>query len=86
MYVNVYEIDREYGGPEEGGWWYDSGRVIESHPVHSKIAEEQLTEALANRYPNTHTVGNVLYSGGDYRVCVERSPGKDYPEYAPHYE
>src|ERR1035437_1719517 len=23
-YVNVYEIDRQFGGNEEGGWWYDS--------------------------------------------------------------
>ena len=22
-YVNVYLEDRAYGGPEEGGWWYD---------------------------------------------------------------
>ena len=24
-YVNVYEYSREYGGPEEGGWYYDAG-------------------------------------------------------------
>lgn len=23
-----YEIDRIYGGPEEGGWWYDSGTFV----------------------------------------------------------
>ncbi|CAG0982501.1 hypothetical protein RHIZO_01814 [Rhizobiaceae bacterium] len=23
-----YEIDRAYGGPEEGGWWYDTGRLV----------------------------------------------------------
>ena len=23
VWVNVYEADRAYGGPEEGGWWYD---------------------------------------------------------------
>ena len=22
-YLNVYIIGRAYGGPEEGGWWYD---------------------------------------------------------------
>ena len=22
-YVNVYFEDRAYGGPEEGGWWFD---------------------------------------------------------------
>lgn len=24
IYVNVYEVNRHYGGPEEGGWWFDS--------------------------------------------------------------
>ena len=25
MYVNAYEVTRHYGGPEEGGWWYNRG-------------------------------------------------------------
>ena len=29
-YVNVYAITRHYGGPEEGGWWYNTGEPIES--------------------------------------------------------
>ena len=28
-FVNQYEIDRCYGGPEEGGWYYTSGEFIE---------------------------------------------------------
>lgn len=24
LYVNYYVYDRAYGGPEEGGWWYDT--------------------------------------------------------------
>lgn len=23
--VTVFKVDRAYGGPEEGGWWYDCG-------------------------------------------------------------
>ena len=30
MYVNVYQVERAYGGAEEGGWWYDAGTVLES--------------------------------------------------------
>ena len=29
-YVNVYQTSREYGGPEEGGWYYDHYECIES--------------------------------------------------------
>ena len=28
MFVNVYEVSREYGGPEEGGWWFDTGQPV----------------------------------------------------------
>jgi hypothetical protein len=28
LYFAVYEVERCYGGPEEGGWWYDRGRVL----------------------------------------------------------
>lgn len=27
-HVNVYEIDRCYGGPEEGDWYYDRGTLV----------------------------------------------------------
>ena len=26
--IAAYSISREYGGPEEGGWYYDSGEVL----------------------------------------------------------
>ena len=28
-YVNVYEVYRAYGGPEEGGWYYDEGTLLD---------------------------------------------------------
>ena len=28
-YVNIYETNRAYGGPEEGGWYYDTGDLLE---------------------------------------------------------
>ena len=27
-YVNVYEVECNYGGPEEGGWYFDSGILV----------------------------------------------------------
>jgi hypothetical protein len=32
-WVNAYTITREYGGPEEGGWWYNAYNCEESHLV-----------------------------------------------------
>lgn len=31
-YANAYLTDRLYGGPEEGGWWYDTGEPVMSLP------------------------------------------------------
>lgn len=30
FYVSIYEVARAYGGPEEGGWWYDAYEYIET--------------------------------------------------------
>tara|TARA_R110002020_G_scaffold215083_1_gene422209 strand:+ start:3012 stop:3404 length:393 start_codon:yes stop_codon:yes gene_type:complete len=32
-YVNAYSVTRHYGGPEEGGWWYNRGYPLASVPV-----------------------------------------------------
>lgn len=42
-----YEIDRAWGGPEEGGWWYDTGtfvRVIALH-YHDEAAVAAMRRA-----------------------------------------
>ena len=28
LYFAVFEVSRHYGGPEEGGWYYDRGRLL----------------------------------------------------------
>lgn len=32
-YFNIYEIGQAYGGPEEGGWYYEYGIPVESVPL-----------------------------------------------------
>lgn len=85
VFVNVYEVDRVYGGPEEGGWYYDAGRLITSRQVTEESAED-MKLSLQIKYPKTGDSSSVIYSGGDYRVWIEDHPGADFPEYTPHYE
>ncbi len=33
QWVNVYEVVRCYGGPQEGGWWWNHRECIASVPV-----------------------------------------------------
>lgn len=90
-HVNVYELDRRYGGPEEGGWWYDAGDVVHSIPVFTLTDEEidRLLDAMKKQYPE-HTgpyeITSMAYQGGDYLVRVENSEGRSWPEERPFYE
>ena len=43
--IAFYEIDRAYGGSEEGGWWFDTGRL-------ERIARTFKNEAAAYKWCN----------------------------------
>lgn len=36
LYINAYEVEQVYGGPEEGGWYYSHGIPIVSIPIATK--------------------------------------------------
>ena len=64
-----YEIDREYGGPEEGGWWYDSGTFVRAIALHfddaAAIAAQQRANRLLERLQRHRpTIDSCLYAGG----------------------
>jgi len=96
-YINVYLADRAYGGPEEGGWYYDYGIPVESRRVlspaegevnpYSEYQEE--LEFMESRYyrlnQNRPEVHSVL-SEGRYVVTIEDEFARAYPYKCPHYE
>ena len=84
-YVNVYAVSRSYGGPEEGGWWYDTGTVVTSVPVIDRETAEEIADTLRTEYPDTGRSSSVL-GGADYRVRVEDTPAASYPTERPRYE
>jgi len=89
VHVNVYEIDRLYGGPEEGGWYYNTGRPVESVRVKNCMKEvERVRQSLEAKYPTTGTVYSVLASKRKdvFEVMVEDGFGEEWPKERPHYE
>ena len=46
LYVNVYESVQEYGGPEEGGWYYNQNYPISSKKVNNYAEAVSLKEKL----------------------------------------
>lgn len=90
-YVNEYELNRGYGGPEEGGWWFDTGRFVRCHGVFKSLDDARRLAGLlrdgeiAEKRAGCYPPGSVLCAGWP-EVLVEDHPGRDYPRRRPHYE
>lgn len=93
--VAVYEVDRRFGGPEEGGWWYDAGQLAKIVKV---FRSEDLSRAYCRRLnarlrsrsigPNAgrRELSSVL-SEGVVCACVYEDQAPDhFPETRPRYE
>ncbi len=87
-----YEIDRAYGGSEEGGWWLDTGALVRIHSVERNEARAAARAARANRLLerlqcSSRSAGSVLYTGGRHRLCVfEDTAPPNFPQIVPQYE
>jgi hypothetical protein len=90
--VAFYEIDRKYGGPEEGGWWYDTGDLVRVFHVCKNKSEAYAKAGRANDLLrvlqwNHPSVSSVLYNGGRYEAQVfEDMAPERFPERTPYYE
>jgi len=87
IYISEYSVSREYGGPEEGGWWYDNPMhvrllaIADNQEYASKIARalnsaENITKP--DRYSMAGSDDTVFYS--------EESLGDHELKEQPYYE
>lgn len=88
----IYEIDRQFGGPEEGGWWYDCGTFVravgfyrdEQTAYRIAARANALLDRLQRRGPQ---VDSVIYEGGRHRVIAFTGlPPAYFPAERPRYE
>jgi hypothetical protein len=83
IFVNVYELDRSYGGAEEGGWWVDtrtpvaSEQMVGTADVWATLV--RLSERFSRNVANWQGVGSVVYNGGEYSFALENHEGEFYP-------
>jgi hypothetical protein len=91
-FVNVYNVDRCYGGPEEGGWWYDAGEPSEyferaSFGVESQEEAQLLKSALLARIemPDDHHDRSSVIGDTDIEVYIEDMPAERFPRERPFY-
>lgn len=68
-HVNLYEVDRSYGGPEEGGWYYDTGTLVSDElfpDLASGIARaEEIKSELLEEDPLPYKMGMGANDGLD---------------------
>lgn len=98
--VAVWDCDREDGGPEEGGWSYETGTLELSVETNKKRHAKAIRELLEEAFPYTGQRGMFSKRGPDYSVVIidrleefdlERFDSSGalidyYPTTRPHYE
>lgn len=47
-WVNAYAVTRHYGGPQEGGWWWNRLECIASAPYRGKAESEMLRHLMVS--------------------------------------
>jgi hypothetical protein len=88
-WVNAYEVTRAYGGPEEGGWYYDVGEPLASIPVKWDFEEAQAKVTILTTFRADYADRRTRYSvigEEDLEIRVQNHPARPYPQETPHYE
>jgi hypothetical protein len=90
--IAVYELDRHYGGAEEGGWWYNSGSLVRLVKLTKNKAKAYEYVRRFNHWIDLlckpkYGLSSVCYEGGEYecRVYPDNAP-PHFPTETPHYE
>lgn len=81
-YLNVYETDRAYGGPEEGGWYYTVGMPLASMPVPIDMVWDECSALLEKMRALVAPHHQDAYVSLD----IEMKYAEPFPQNKPHYE
>lgn len=83
---SIYFVTREYGGPEEGGWYYDWFEFKKSFKRSKRAgAISRLANYLNKKEGLRVGLGSVL-SKGEYIGISEEFSGSLESKERPHYE
>lgn len=84
--VQVYNTWQRYGGPEEGGWWYEEGEPIQTHFIFNKKQAIQRAIKLSEEYDYANQP-SITDSRGLSAIHIKYGDdfAKYYPEERPYY-
>lgn len=82
-HVTVYEVTLQYGGPEEGGWWYNYYHPVLTRSVRDNAHAARVAEVLAAQHltPTPHWSSDT-----SYMVRYESRRYEHRTTRRPHYE
>lgn len=84
--VTVHETTLNYGGPEEGGWFYQVGYPVKTHCIFSK---KQAIKTFIQYIDEYELVGQPSLGASttyyNYEVSYANGYATVYPETKPHY-
>ena len=89
--VAFYRIDRAFGGPEEGSWFYDTGALerlyrVYPHEAAARHAANRANRLLARIQQHRLPVSSVAYDQSRFQaLAFERVPPEHYPQTLPTY-
>lgn len=88
-YITIYVTTREYGGPEEGGWWYN-WTEIDCYLLVGKKKRYKLPKLIeeAKQYAESMDDGTEYWRtshNGHYFVVVEHNLGSKASKTRPIY-
>jgi hypothetical protein len=77
-YVTVYEVNRAYGGPEEGGWYYDDGSVIKAlGPYIDRKTAEEVCDDIDRQPEDVNEPGHYHMGHGEHDGADGTGEGDD---------
>jgi hypothetical protein len=97
-FIHKHSVAQQYGGPEEGGWWYDAGSPVEDFiPIGPFDTEDEaidkcreLNQQEHERAEKEEDYGHtsvLSYRSDHYAYSVhETTVMTHYPERRPYYE
>lgn len=91
--VAIYEADLKYGGPAEGGWWYEAYALQRVVSVHKREDVANRRAARLNRLLDvrinrelSYSLTSTGYSGGHLTALVWKDHAPQFwPTHRPIY-
>jgi len=99
FYINAYSETRHYGGPEEGGWWYNHLEPLASIPIEAEeddqgiiTPKDQLQFDVQCDYLretlSEYEYGDIysVRGGSELAIIIQDHIAEEEPKYRPRYE